>query len=226
MNLAAQGRARRGRATPSPSRCGPAIDSIARRYGARAKVAEIPPGPAGALDARGRGLRGRRRDAAGGGAAGASRCSRRRRAWWTWTGRSRRRSSSARFRVDRVRAAAGGRERGADHAGALPRAVGRAGRHRQLARRRARPMAIVPRLPLARPLVASRRCSRCRWRRRTGPQPLARFVTVDSDARARRARVRKDLRPVDLRDRRRGRRDRVAGVRDPRDEPRSSTRSG
>ena len=35
----------RGRVMPSPWRCVPAIDSIARRYDASAKVAEIPPGP-------------------------------------------------------------------------------------------------------------------------------------------------------------------------------------
>ena len=48
----------------------PAVDSIARRYGASAKIAEIPPGPPVLCDAGGRDLRRRRQHPARGGAAG------------------------------------------------------------------------------------------------------------------------------------------------------------
>ena len=45
VNLVAEGRPRRRRATRSRSGCGPEIEALARPRGARVKVVEIPPGP-------------------------------------------------------------------------------------------------------------------------------------------------------------------------------------
>ena len=201
----------------SRSRCGPAIDSIARRYGAAVKVAEIPPGPPvlSTLVAEVYAADDSTRLAAA--AQVKHGRSRRRPAWSTWTGRSRRRSSARRFRVDRVRAAA-----------ARARASSRSRRRctwRSPARRAAsrasatarEAMAIVPRLAARAALVdrgAARAADRDGDRARSRS---ARFVTVlRFDARERpRA---KGSAAGDLRDGRRRRRDRVAGVRDAGDE--------
>ncbi len=170
----------------------PAIDSIARRYAASAKVAEIPPGPpvlstlvaevyAGSDSAR---LEAARRVKevfeATPGVVDVD---------WTIEAPQHR----LRFRVDRVRVA---------QAGASVEQVVQAvylaerGMTAGLASRPGSPdtVAIVPRLPLAArssvegllglPVATP-----------AGPLPLARFVTVDSAVREP-SRVRKDLRPV------------------------------
>ena len=163
---AAQGRARRGRATPSRWRCGPAVDSIARRYGARAKVAEIPPGPPVLSTLVAEVYAADDCDAARGGDAGARRSSSRRRAWWTWTGPSRRRRRKRVVPRGPGARRRGGRERGADRR--------RRCTWRSRARRPGWPasptaregVAIVPRLAARDRASASRRCWRCRWRRR------------------------------------------------------------
>ncbi|MCU0621477.1 MAG: efflux RND transporter permease subunit, partial [Gemmatimonadales bacterium] len=170
----------------------PTIDSIARKYGARAKVAEIPPGPpvlstlvaeiyaptdSARLEAA---RRVREVFERTGGVVDVD---------WTVEAPQRR----LRFHVDRVRAARAGAsveqlvqtvylaEAGVA-AGVAPGARTRDA------------VTIVPRLPLAarssvEALLALPVATA------TGPQPLARFVTVDSSTRAQ-ARHRKDLRPV------------------------------
>jgi multidrug efflux pump subunit AcrB len=170
----------------------PAIDSIARCYGASAKIAEIPPGPPvlstlvaeiyAADDAT-------RLEAA-----------RRVREVFEstpgvvdvdWTVEAAQHQVG--FRVDRVRAAAAGASvEQITHTVALAQSGRATGLVSDPAAREG--IAIVPRLALAQrsgvealltlPMATA-----------TGPQPLARFVTIDSSLREP-ARFRKDLRPV------------------------------
>ena len=170
----------------------PAIDSIARCYGASAKIAEIPPGPPvlstlvaeiyAADDAT-------RLEAAG-----------RVKAVFEstpgvvdvdWTVEAPQHQVG--FRVDRVRAAAAGASvEQIAHTVALAQSGRTAGLVSDPAAREG--VAIVPRLAFAQrsgvealltlPMATA-----------TGPQPLARFVTVDSSLREP-SRFRKDLRPV------------------------------
>jgi multidrug efflux pump subunit AcrB len=170
----------------------PAIDSIARRYGASAKVAEIPPGPPvlstlvaeiyAADDAT-------RLEAA----------TRVKEVFETtpgvvdvdWTVEAPQRQLA--FRVDRARAGLAGASveqitqtlylaQSGDVAGLASVPTAREG------------VAIVPRLALADRSSAEGLLA-LPVATPTGPQPLARFVTVDS-ARREPARFRKDLRPV------------------------------
>ncbi|MDX2122212.1 MAG: efflux RND transporter permease subunit [Gemmatimonadota bacterium] len=170
----------------------PAVDSIARRYGASAKIAEIPPGPpvlatlvaeiyAGSDSAR---LEAARRvkqvfeqtpgvvDV-------------------DWTVEAP--EGRLRYRVDRARAAqAGASVEQIVETVYLAQAGAPAGLAASATARE--PVAIVPRLPLERrssvgallalPVPTA-----------TGPQPLGRFVTVDSGVREQ-SRHRRDLRPV------------------------------
>jgi len=170
----------------------PAVDSIARKFGASAKIAEIPPGPpvlstlvaeiyAGTDSAR---LEAARRVKevfeATGGVVDVD---------WTVEAPAARLA----FRVDRVRAAQAGAsveqivqtvylaEAGAP-TGLAASATAREG------------MAIVPRLPLERRSTAEALLA-LPIPTAKGPQPLGRFVTVDSTVRNE-ARHRRDLRPV------------------------------
>jgi multidrug efflux pump subunit AcrB len=170
----------------------PAIDSIATRYDASAKVAEIPPGPpvlatlvaeiyagndAVRLDAA------RRVKAVFETTPGVVDVD------WTMEAPQ----SQLTFRVDRIRAAAAGAS-----VEQITQAVylAQAGRTVGLASEaRAREgVAIVPRLALAGRSSAEALLA-LPVATLTGPQPLARFVTVDS-AHRESARHRKDLRPV------------------------------
>jgi multidrug efflux pump subunit AcrB len=170
----------------------PAIDSIARAYGARAKVAEIPPGPPvlSTLVAE---------VYAADDAARLEAATRVREVFEStegvvdvdWTVEAPQRKLA--FHVDRVRAAQAGASveqlvqtvylaQSGVAAGVAPGARTRDA------------VTIVPRLPLAsrssvEALLALPVATA------SGPQPLARFVTVDSTARSA-ARHRKDLRPV------------------------------
>ncbi len=196
----------------------PAVDSIARAFGANAKIAEIPPGPPGALDPGGRGLRRRRQHPArggervkavmvatprrggrgldGGGTRGASASS-------AWTGCAPPRPASRWNRWPRC-----SRCRSRAPTPGWP-----------ACRRPARAWLIVPRLGLASrsgveallavPVATPH-----------GPTPLARFVTVDSTTRDP-LRDAQEPPPRHLRHRRRRRHHRVAGVRHPRHEPRA-----
>ena len=172
----------------------PAVDSIARSFGANAKIAEIPPGPAGALDPRGRGLRRRRQHPARRGRRGS------RRSWrhtpgvvdvdWTVEAPA----GEARLPGGPGARRRGGRDGGAGGAGAHHGALGRrrrAGQRADGARGRGHRAAARPREPERR-RGAARRAGRhaARARRRS-----ARFVTVDSTTRAP-LRMRKNLRPV------------------------------
>ena len=163
VNLVAKGeRSRQSHAIAVAVR--PGIDSIAQRYGASAKVAEIPPGPpvlstlvaevyaaddSTRLEAA-RQVRQRIRDDAGRGRCGLD------------GGGT---AAAATFRVDRVSRRGGGRERRADHADALPGALRRAKRDRDVGPQRAkrRRSCLVSRSNSAR---RSMRCLRCRSRRR------------------------------------------------------------
>ncbi len=170
----------------------PAVDSIARRYGASAKIAEIPPGPpvlstlvaevyAGTDSAR---------------LAAATQVKRVFESTpgvvdvdWTVEAPQSRLS----LRVDRSRAAAAGASveqivqtvylaESGNPAGRAESGTAREG------------IAIVPRLPLARRSTAEALLS-IPIPTRMGPQPLGRFVTIDSTLRDQ-ARYRRDLRPV------------------------------
>ncbi len=170
----------------------PAVDSIARKYGASAKIAEIPPGPpvlstlvaevyAGSDSAR---LEAARRVKgvfeATDGVVDVD---------WTVEAPAPRLA----FRVDRVRAAQAGASveqivrtvylaEAGNPAGLAASATAREG------------MAIVPRLPLERRSSAEALLA-LPIPTAGGPQPLGRFVTVDSGVRHE-ARYRRDLRPV------------------------------
>ncbi|MDZ4864104.1 MAG: efflux RND transporter permease subunit [Gemmatimonadota bacterium] len=191
VNLVAKGeRSRQSHAIAVAVR--PAIDSIARRYGASAKIAEIPPGPpvlstlvaevyAGTDSAR---------------LAAATRVKQVFEATpgvvdvdWTVEAPQSRLS----LRVDRARAAASGASveqivqtvylaQAGDPAGRVASGTAREG------------IAIVPRLPLVRRSTAEALLT-IPIPTLTGPQPLGRFVTVDSTLRDP-ARYRRDLRPV------------------------------
>ena len=170
----------------------PGVDSIARRYGASAKVAEIPPGPPVlstlvaeiyAADDSVRveaARRVRQVFEATNGVVDVD---------WTVEAPQ----PQLDFRVDRVRAAAAGASvEQIAHTVALAHAGGVVGLASRPTAREG--VAIVPRLPLgsrssgeallAIPVATA-----------SGPQPLARYVTMDS-ARREGARFRKDLRPV------------------------------
>jgi multidrug efflux pump subunit AcrB len=191
VNLRAKGeRSRQSHAIAVAAR--PAIDSIARRYGASAKVAEIPPGPpvlstlvaevyAGSDSVR---LAAARRVKA---------------VFETtpgvvdvdWTTEAP--QPQLGFHVDRERAAAAGAS-----VDQIVRTVALAQSGATVGLAKApdarEGVAIVPRLALARRSSAEALLT-LPVATATGPQPLARFVTVDS-ARRESARFRKDLRPV------------------------------
>ena len=115
----------------------PLLEPIAARYGARIKVAEVPPGPAGSLDDGGRDLRSRSRAPARGRGPGARRSSRPRRESSTSTGTSRTRRPKLEFRVDRGEGGARRDHAGDDRAGAAHgrrRGGGRPPAHRERAR--------------------------------------------------------------------------------------------
>ena len=171
----------------------PAVDSIARRYGARAKIAEIPPGPPmqatlvaevyaaddstrqAAAERVREGLRGDARCGGCGlehrGAGVAARSPGGSRPGGRRGGERRAGDPDAGARAER----GAGRPAGEPHGA-------RAGRHRAAVRR-------------WRSVRRSRRCWRCRSARRAARVPLGRFVTVDSTTREG-ARFRKNLRPV------------------------------
>ena len=109
----------------------PGIDSIARRYEAAVKVAEIPPGPPvlSTLVAEVYAADDSTRLAAA--APGEAGVRDRRPAWSTWTGRWRRRSSSA-CSTSTACPPRSGRERRADHADAVSGSLRRAERHRDV----------------------------------------------------------------------------------------------
>ncbi|MGE5925907.1 MAG: efflux RND transporter permease subunit, partial [Gemmatimonadota bacterium] len=170
----------------------PGIDSIARRYGASAKVAEIPPGPpvlstlVAEIYAADDSVR-------------LEAARRVRQVFETtngvvdvdWTVEAP--QPQLDFRVDRVRAAAAGASvEQIAHSLALAHSGGVVGlASRPMAREG---VAIVPRLPLA-SRSSGEALLAIPVATATGPQPLARFVTMDS-ARREGARFRKDLRPV------------------------------
>jgi multidrug efflux pump subunit AcrB len=191
VNLLAKGeRSRQSHAIAVGVR--PAIDSIARRYGASAKVAEIPPGPpvlstlvaevyAGSDSVR---LEAARRVKA---------------VFETtpgvvdvdWTIEAPQRQLN--FHVDRERAAAAGASvEQLTRTVALAQSGTAVGLANEPAAREG--VAIVPRLPLARRSSAEALLA-LPVATASGPQPLARFVTVDTTRRES-ARFRKDLRPV------------------------------
>jgi multidrug efflux pump subunit AcrB len=170
----------------------PAVDSIARKYGARAKVAEIPPGPPvlSTLVAE---------IYAANDSARLEAATKVREVFertegvvdvdWTVEAPQ----QKLRFHIDRVRAAQAGASVEQLVQTVYLAQSGVAAGIAQGARTRD-PVTIVPRLPLAsrsslEALLALPVATM------TGPQPLARFVTVDSATRSL-ARHRKDLRPV------------------------------
>ena len=191
VNLVAKGkRSRQSHAIAVAVR--PAIDSIARRYGASAKIAEIPPGPpvlstlvaevyAGTDSTR---LAAAERvKQVFEGTPGVVDVD------WTVEAPQTRLA----FRIDRARAAAAGvsvdqivqtvyLSQSGSPAGRVASATAREG------------IAIVPRLPLAQRSTGEALLS-IPVPTTTGPQPLGRFVAVDSTLRDP-ARYRRDLRPV------------------------------
>jgi multidrug efflux pump subunit AcrB len=170
----------------------PAVDSIARKYGARAKVAEIPPGPPvlstlvaeiyAANDSARLEAATKVREVFEGteGVVDVD---------WTVEAPQ----QKLRFHIDRVRAAQAGASVEQLVQTVYLAQSGVAAGIAQGARTRD-PVTIVPRLP-----IASRSSLEALLTlpvaTMTGPQPLARFVTVDSATRSQ-ARHRKDLRPV------------------------------
>ena len=106
MNLLPAERAQARRATPSPSGCARSSDRIADAYGARIKVAEVPPGPPvlqtlvaevyGPISRPDRRWRGR----------SSRSLQQTRRAWWTWTGTRRIRSRKLAMHVDEAKGGA------------------------------------------------------------------------------------------------------------------------
>jgi multidrug efflux pump subunit AcrB len=170
----------------------PAIDSIARCYGASAKIAEIPPGPPVlstlvaeiyAADDATRLEAARRVKEVFESTPGVVDVD------WTVEAPQ----AQVGFRVDRVRAAAAGASvEQITHTVALAQSGRTAGLVSDPAAREA--VAIVPRLALAQRSGVEALLS-LPMATATGPQPLARFVTVDSSLREP-ARFRKDLRPV------------------------------
>ncbi len=191
VNLVAKGeRSRQSHAIAVAVR--PAIDSIARRYGASAKIAEIPPGPPvlSTLVAE---------VYAGTDSARLAAAVRVKQVFETtpgvvdvdWTVEAP--QSRLSLRVDRPRAAAAGASveqivqtvylaQAGHPAGRVASGTAREG------------IAIVPRLPLVRRSTVEALLT-IPIPTMTGPQPLGRFVTVDSTLRDP-ARYRRDLRPV------------------------------
>ena len=170
----------------------PGVDSIARRFGASAKVAEIPPGPPVlstlvaeiyAADDSTRLETARRVREVFESTSGVVDVD--------WTVEAPQRQLD--FRVDRVRAAtAGASVEQIAQAVALAHSGGVVGLASHPSAREA--VAIVPRLPLA-SRSSGEALLAIPVATASGPQPLARFVTMDS-ARREPARFRKDLRPV------------------------------
>jgi multidrug efflux pump subunit AcrB len=170
----------------------PGVDSIARRYGASAKVAEIPPGPPVlstlvaeiyAADDSTRLEAARRVRQVFESTNGVVDVD--------WSVEAPQRQLD--FRVDRVRAAAAGASvEQVTQAMALAHAGGIVGLASHPSAREA--VAIVPRLPLA-SRSSGEALLTIPVATANGPQPLARFVTMDSTRREP-ARFRKDLRPV------------------------------
>ena len=170
----------------------PAVDSIARKYGARAKVAEIPPGPPvlSTLVAE---------IYAANDSARLEAATKVREVFertegvvdvdWTVEAPQ----QKLRFHIDRVRAAQAGASVEQLVQTVYLAQSGVAAGIAQGARTRD-PVTIVPRLPLA-SRSSLEALLTLPVATMTGPQPLARFVTVDSATRSL-ARHRKDLRPV------------------------------